>query len=93
MSNKKLIGIEKRSWNSKEDGKEKSATVLHMVEDIGCSPENVVGQRVILENLWGISDVEKEVNIQGKLEIGCHISIYYEGEGNFKKLALIVCSK
>lgn len=93
MSNKILLGIEKRSWTGKEDGKERNATVLHMVEDIGHSPDNVVGQRVIVEILWGVADIEKEVDIQGKLEIGCHISIYYEGEGNFKKLALIVCSK
>lgn len=93
MASKILVGVETRKWNSKEDGSEKRAIVLHIVEDAGCSSENVVGQRVIQETLWGVSDIEKEITIQGKFEVGCRITVYYEGEGNFKKPTLIMCTK
>lgn len=93
MASKILVGVETRKWTSKKDGSEQRAIALHMVEDAGCRPDNVIGQRVIIETLWGISDIEKEITVQGKFEVGCHITVYYEGEGDFKKPTLIMCTK
>jgi len=88
---KKLVGIEKLKFVKKETGKETIAVRVHMLEENNPTPE-VIGQRVIQETLWGIGDIN-EISISGKLEIGCKINIYYEGEGNFKKAALIICEK
>lgn len=93
MASKILVGIEKRE--KKDENKKVIGyhTYLHMVEESGCSPDNVTGQRVVVEKLWNIADIEKDLTVQGKFEVGCHIAVYYEGEGDFKKPTLIMCTK
>lgn len=87
---KKLLGIEKLKFTKKETGKETIAVRVHMLEENPTG--DILGNRVIQETLWGIDDIYN-VEIMGKLEIGCHINIYYEGEGNYKTVALIKCDK
>ena len=90
---KTLVGIEVITYKDKETKVEKTNTKLHFLEDAGDGGENVTGQRVSSEILWGMSGISKEIRVVGDLKIGCHATVYYEGEGNFKKPTLIMCEK
>lgn len=84
-----LVGIEVRSWKNKDTGVDNACTVLHMIEQDVIN-ENVLGQRVIQETLWGVNNIDS-IDRVGNLDIGCKINVYYEGEGNFKRCTLIKC--
>lgn len=92
MEKKILVGIEKR--NKVEDGViTKTHTILHMLAEVGTSDGDIQGQKVFKENLWNIADVEKELTVMGAFEVGCYITVLYQGEGDFKKPTHIMCEK
>lgn len=84
-----LVGIEVRRWKDKVTQEDKCSTVLHMVEHDE-PVENLKGQRVVQEVLWGVDNFDN-IKIIGVMDIGCEINVYYEGEGNFKRCTLIMC--
>ncbi len=84
-----LVGIEKGKIKKKDTGELLIYIDIHTMTQ-GEYSEDLIGNRVSTERIWGIEDIYSiDGEVEGKVEIGAQINVYYEGEGAYKKCTLI----
>lgn len=83
-----LVGIENGKLKTKE-GKELIYVDIHTMTQ-GIVAEGLIGNRVSTERIWGVEDIYSiDGEVEGKVEIGAQVNVYYEGEGQYKNCTLI----
>ena len=84
-----LVGIEKGKIKKKDTGEVLVYVDIHTMTQ-GEYSEDLVGNRVSTERIWGIEDIYSiDGEVEGKVEIGAQVNVYYEGEGQYKNCTLI----